>query len=164
MIAPLFQERQHFRRVWILLMLAVINLFIGYGFISQALFKKSFGNNPASNLELGLLFLFVFSISTFIFLLRLDTLITKEGIYFRFFPVHRAYRKIKWSEIESAYTRTYQPLGEFNGWGIRYGATGKGMAYNVSGNQGLQIVLKNGKKILLGTQQPEVIEVVLKSL
>jgi hypothetical protein len=29
------------------------------------------------------------------------------------------------------------------------------MAYNVSGNRGLQLELTNGKKILLGTQRPE---------
>ena len=38
------------------------------------------------------------------------------------------------------------------------GFKGKGVAYNVSGNKGLQIVLKSCKKILIGTQKPEEIE------
>ncbi len=46
--------------------------------------------------------------------------------------------------------------------GIRYGP--KGTAYNVSGKIGLQLELKNGKKILIGTRKPEEIENLLHHL
>jgi hypothetical protein len=41
----------------------------------------------------------------------------------------------------------------YGGWGIKRGIGG--LAYNVSGNQGLQLVLTDGRKILIGTQKPE---------
>ena len=44
------------------------------------------------------------------------------------------------------------PISEYLGWGIRAGSNGK--AYNVKGNIGLQLVLKNDKRVLFGTQQP----------
>ena len=40
----------------------------------------------------------------------------------------------------------------------------KGIAYTVSGNIGLQVELKNGKKILIGTRTGQQIEEVLRNL
>ena len=50
-------------------------------------------------------------------------------------------------------TRQYKPIREYGGWGIRYGRGGK--AYNVSGNKAVQLVLKNGKRLLIGSQRPD---------
>ncbi len=60
------------------------------------------------------------------------------------------------SEIEEAYVRTYAPVGEYGGWGIK--GSRKNRAYNAYGDQGLQLILKDGRKVLVGTQQPDVIE------
>jgi len=51
--------------------------------------------------------------------------------------------------------RKYSPIGEYGGWGYRVAGKRSGVAYNISGNMGIQIELKNGKKILLGTRKPE---------
>jgi hypothetical protein len=82
---------------------------------------------------------------------RLQTRLETTALYVRFFPIHMWYQKIGFDEIATVYARTYQPLGEFGGWGIRKGRGGK--AYNVSGNQGVQLELKNGKKLLIGSQR-----------
>jgi len=50
------------------------------------------------------------------------------------------------------------------GWGIRWGSARYGSAYNVSGNQGVLFELKNGKKFLLGTQNPASIKSALSKL
>ena len=50
--------------------------------------------------------------------------------------------------------RTYRPILEYGGWGIRY-TMGRGWAYNVSGNQGVQLELASGKRILIGSQRAE---------
>ncbi|WP_116127478.1 hypothetical protein [Lewinella sp. IMCC34183] len=60
---------------------------------------------------------------------------------------------IRKEDISRAYVRTYSPLGEYGGWGYRMGRKGK--AYNVSGDQGLQLELRNGERILIGTREPE---------
>ena len=47
-------------------------------------------------------------------------------------------------------------LLEYGGWGLKGGLLwkkSKGIAINVSGNIGIQLELKNGKKLLIGTQK-----------
>ncbi|MHC4643443.1 MAG: hypothetical protein ACYS32_17515, partial [Planctomycetota bacterium] len=58
-------------------------------------------------------------------------------------------------DLAEHYPRTYKPILEYGGWGIRCSFTGKGKAYNVSGNKGVQLVFTNGKKLLIGSQQPD---------
>jgi hypothetical protein len=106
----------------------------------------------------------VFIILLFLFLIRLKTEIYKEGISVQFIPVHFKPKQIVWSEIEEYYIREYSPLKEYGGWGVRYNFTGKNIAYNISGKTGLQLVLNNGKKILIGTQKPQEMELVLDKL
>jgi hypothetical protein len=52
--------------------------------------------------------------------------------------------------------RTYKPLSEYGGWGIKYGRSG--WAYNIIGDQGVQLELDNGKRILIGSQHAEELE------
>jgi hypothetical protein len=94
--------------------------------------------------------------------MRLETKIDKEGIYVRLFPLHVNYKLFKWNEIEKAYIRKYNPILEFGGWGIRFGF--KGMAYNVSGNKGLQLEFKNGEKLLIGTNRAEELNNILTQI
>lgn len=84
-------------------------------------------------------------------LVDLRTTITEDGIEVRFWPFSR--RRIFKSEISRMYVRSYSPIGEYGGWGYRLGPNGK--AYNMQGNHGLQLELKGGEKILIGTQRPE---------
>jgi hypothetical protein len=76
-----------------------------------------------------------------------------DGIYIRFFPFHFSYKEIAFHDLKSFEVRTYNALREYGGWGIRYGPQGK--AYNVGGNRGVQLVLADGKRILIGSQKPE---------
>lgn len=99
-----------------------------------------------------------------VFIPFLETEYNSSGITYRFFPFHLKKRTILWSEVNSAYVREYKPVLEYGGWGIR-GVFGKnGRAYNVSGNIGLQLELKNGEKILLGTRKKEELEKVIEQL
>ncbi|MDQ3018100.1 MAG: hypothetical protein M3R25_15420 [Bacteroidota bacterium] len=85
--------------------------------------------------------------------LKLQTGINNEGIHYRMTPFHRKDQFIPWSAIDSVQVRQYSPIGEYGGWGIRFGLNGR--AYNVKGNMGIQLVKKDGKRILIGTQRPE---------
>lgn len=53
---------------------------------------------------------------------------------------------------------------DYGGWGLRLGFFGKGRAYNISGNIGMQIVFKDGKKLLIGTQKSAEIKSFLERL
>jgi len=60
--------------------------------------------------------------------------------------------------------RGYSPISEYGGWGMRYSLSGKGRALNVSGRTGVQLVFKDGKKLLIGTQKADDIMQVLAVL
>lgn len=94
--------------------------------------------------------------------MRLMTRITEEGIYVRFVPFHFKEQFFPWESIESAQVRTYSPLMEYGGWGIKYGFNGQGKVFNVAGDQGLQLVFKSGEKLLIGTQKPTEIQAAVK--
>ncbi len=96
--------------------------------------------------------LIVIGLILMVFFLTLKTKIDKEKIEITFRPLINKPKIYKWSDIERAYVRKYKPIWEYGGWGIRYRWNSR--AYNVSGNYGLQLHLKSGKKVLIGTQKP----------
>lgn len=86
---------------------------------------------------------------------RLETLVKDSGIYVRFFPVHVSFKRYSWDRISKSFVRKYKPISEFGGWGLRSGLFGKGKAFNVSGNKGLQLEFLDGTRLLIGTNKPE---------
>jgi hypothetical protein len=96
--------------------------------------------------------------------LKLKTRIDEKGIYYKYFPFHLSYKIITWESISKCYMRKYDGISEFGGWGIKFSfRKNKGKSFTTKGNIGLQIELKNGKKILIGTQKKEELERVLKT-
>lgn len=103
----------------------------------------------AMALTLGLLFFIMF-------IFRLETRIDEKGIHYGFHPIPGKNNLQSWDAITKAYVRNYSAIGEYGGWGYRVSfSKSKGKAYNVSGNVGIQLELKNGKKVLIGTQQKD---------
>ena len=78
-------------------------------------------------------------------------------------PFHFKTQHILWKNVLSAEVRKYNALREYGGWGIK-GWTAQNRAYNVDGNIGLQLVLRNGKRVLIGTKQSEKLEALLYDL
>jgi len=155
----IYKEDQKFKEpaIWIGLIvsgLVVIGIF-GFGFYRQIIQGKQFGDNPMSDNGLIITFTLVILLFLAILLLfgfaNLTTEIDKRRVSFRFFPFHFKHHRISWDDIENFEVITYKPLRDYGGWGIRIGKKGK--AYNVSGDKGLQLQLKSGKSILIGTQK-----------
>jgi len=101
-------------------------------------------------------------ICTFFALVRLDTKINNESVRYKLFPFHWKWRNINWRDIEKSEIRTYKPLKEYGGWGLQFGKSGN--ACTIKGNEGLQIYIKNGKKILIGTNNATALEEVLAKI
>jgi len=167
----LFSEQQKFRQIWLW---AIVLIAVGasagtslWGLIQQVVRGIPFGNNPMSNT--GLIIFFVFSLGLAVGLImlfvkmRLETIITSEGVKIKFFPIHRSYCNFKWEDISSAVVKKYSPM-KYGGWGIRFGAFNGVTVYNVSGNQALFLHFKNGKKILIGTQKPYELEAAIRKI
>jgi len=101
------------------------------------------------------------------FVFAMQTVIDDNGLYVKFSILQWKYRFIAWTDVEQAYIRQYNPLFEYGGWGCRVGMKKGGhsnIAYNMQGNIGLQLVLKNGNKVLIGTRCPEAIDEIIKAL
>lgn len=159
----LFKERQRFTQWWLWLILLGVNGLFLFGVFKQVINGQQFGNNPMSNAAL-LIATGLTIVLTLLFInFRLDTKIKKDGIYVRFFPFHLKFKYYSWDKLTKSFVRQYSPLVEYGGWGIRFGLFGKGKAFNVSGDKGLQLEFTNRKKILIGTNKPEkLIEVLNK--
>ena len=157
-----FKEEQRFTQKWILLLLAISGLIpVLIIFIS---YLKQKNQQDLSNIFVTISITML--VSAVIFLFKLSTRIDQEGIHYQFFPFHFKFKRIAWDEIEKAYVRKYDAITEFGGWGLKGGffwKKSKGVAINVSGDIGVQLVLKNGKKILIGTNQEEQAKQVLLS-
>lgn len=143
-----------------LIYIAVLTL-MGVGAYYQYILKEQWSDKPMDDqsflLLCGLIF-FVLLISAYmLFSSRLTVDIVNHGIEYRFPPMLSKTKLIAKNEIKSYEIRVYHPLKEYGGWGVKQGTKKTGKAINVRGKQGLQLVLKNDKKILFGTQRPEAI-------
>ena len=148
-------------KFWLILILITVGC--TYGAIQQLVFKIPFGTKPASDEVLAVLCMVPLIMFIVFRVFTLETKINAEGVFYRFKPMHFKDKLITWDEIEKIYTREYKPLKEYGGWGIK-GSWKKGKAYNISGNKGIQLELKNGKKILLGTLKPQDVDEVIFKL
>ncbi len=152
-----FQGEQRFRQGWMwgLLLISTLPalLLIIYAMYSQLVLGKPFGNNPMPD-EVLIWFgpLIILAILACIWLFRamkLQVAVNQQFLHVRFYPFVN--RRIPLAEIEHCEVRTYRPIREFGGWGIRYSFKG-GKAYSVGGNEGVQLVLKGNKRLLIGSQ------------
>ncbi len=145
-----FKEEQGFKQLWVI-GLVTISVIISIIMITQRYIKEEV------SITKYLMMIFVFLMSgVLVFRFKLETRIDERGVHYKFFPFHLKYRTKAWSEIEAIYVRKYEPILEYGGWGLKGVALWnkkKGNAYNVSGNIGVQLILKNKKKILIGTQK-----------
>lgn len=158
-----FSETQKFNQWWIYLILGLAIIpFITF-FVYQEVTGKLVGNHPMNGGQYIVTIAVVWLISSLFFVMRLQTKVDANGIHVRFFPFKLNYGHYKWDEIEKISVRSYDPISEYGGWGIRY-SFNNGKALTTGGNWGIQIETKSGKKILIGTQRPQEAEIALKRL
>ena len=151
-MTPRFHEEQAFRRWWILLLIGFLVALQWWGFVQQILLGEPWGNRPAPDWLMVLLWLaFGIGLPASFFYLRLIVTVTEDSIVIHYRPILK--REIPTSEIESHQARTYSPLREYGGWGIR-GLPSR-RAYNVSGNRGVELILTGGDRVLIGSQRAD---------
>ncbi len=160
----LFSEKQRFKQWWFWLILLGVNGLFLFGVIQQVILGHPFGDKPIGNTGILIAFGGTLALSLMLFFTKLETQLTQEGIAVRLFPFHLKFKRFNWSDLEKAYVRQYSPIVDYGGWGLRYSLSGKGKAHNISGNMGLQLQFKNGKKLLIGTRKPEELKEVLDQL
>ena len=153
-----FREQQGFSQGWLRYFLpAILAIAVILCVVEYWTNNPDFGDAVIALVLLAILSLFIFSI-------RMETKIKTDGIYVRFSPFHLKHKYYPWEVIHQAFIRQYNPLREYGGWGIRMGLFGHGWAYNVSGNVGIQLIMKDSTKLLIGTRQPHKAAEALKRL
>jgi len=159
----LFREVQRFRQWWLWLIVTIGPLTIWYSTYRRFVLGEPLRKRATPDgLTLALWVLIGIGLPLLFYSARLVTEVRSDGLYLRFFPFHWSFLRFPFDSIKHSEARTYSPIGEYGGWGIRYGWNGK--AYNVSGNQGIQFELHNGKRFLIGTQRPLEFLAALQSL
>ena len=125
--------------------------------------KKIFDNHEYDakaifDYELVLMLVFMVIFGCLFLIMNLKTVLDDKGIQMSFYPFVK--KKLKWADVKTFKLIDYGFVG---GWGIRFW-TKYGTVYNVKGNKGLAIELKNGKKMLIGTQKPKELSTFLDNL
>ena len=144
----LFEENQKFTKWWLWVILLSFPI-------------MSFG--PFDENEININYVLIgFMLPLIFYLFELRIKVSNKGLHYQFFPFHFKSHTIDIEDIERIKAMEYSPLKEYGGWGIKYGFKGK--AYNVSGNKGVKIFLKNGLNIMFGSQKHNELAKALKSV
>ncbi|MBL7145709.1 MAG: hypothetical protein ISS76_15840 [Phycisphaerae bacterium] len=161
----IYREEQNFA-LWLRLLVALSMIWVVPVSIIQLIkvFSKSGSPEILPILINVIAGIFVpIAIGLLFWLLKLETEVRSDGLYVRYFPFHFNFKRFNADDLSEYYARKYRPIWEYGGWGIRC-SFGKGKAYNVSGNKGLQLVFKNGKRLLIGSQRAEELEEAIRSI
>ncbi|MEY5046824.1 MAG: hypothetical protein RLZZ175_183 [Bacteroidota bacterium] len=159
MNSNIFVEKQNYRKWWVILLIILANSVYIY-----FLFKIDFIGDLKKE-KLGLVFswsIFIL-VSLLFYFIKLETKYDEKGIHYKMTPFHFKYKFIAWEDIQTYEIKKYNPLLDYGGWGIKQSMTGKGIAYNIVGNLGLYLILKDNQKILIGTQKAEELKSFLKT-
>lgn len=143
-----YSESQSFISKWLVL---VFILLMGWSVYT------AFNATVINRIDAYISILSLLIIFGLLFSIRLKTRYDAEGIHVRFVPFvfHKLYA---WSEIEKVSLIKYT-LFDYGGWGYRFGRLG--IAMTTSGNRGVQLHLKSGRKLLIGTQTPQEVQSVI---
>lgn len=144
-----FEEHQYQRRLlpWLcVLSLWAITIWYLY---NQCL------SDIAKGAEIFILILLPLAVTVLIAMFHLSVKIDKNYLMFKMFPFHLKYKKIRLDEIKNATIKEYNTDRSFHGWGLGITWNRKYKSYTVKGYKGVEISLKDGMKIFIGTQRPE---------
>jgi|SRR6056297_2378788 len=128
----LFRETQQMRQPWIWALL-------GLASVPALVFGSVVG--------LGVLL----TVVGLIYSIQLITEVRADGIYVRFAPIHRSFRRLPFDQIERV-ERTEFGLLTYGGIGIRW--TPDTVAYMTTRGSGIKIDRENAKSVVIGSQEP----------
>lgn len=152
----LFSEQQNITK-WYVWIIPVLILVICVYVILNQLLLQQVGSTDAIPFNI-LIAMVLLPCILIVFLrhIRMNVEITSKGILYDVRPFSDGY--ILWSEVKEIKLIPYTRMA----LGLASGAYGK--TYNISGTHALQLTKKNGQKILLGTDKPELLRKVLEKI
>lgn len=160
----IFTEEQRLIRshswLWPILVLPVVLSW--WGFVQQILLHRPFGNNPGPDWMMWVLLVvcgIVFPI--FFWTVTMRVRVDTDEVRISYTPLFT--RRIAIREILNCAACGYRPLWDYGGWGIRW-SSGKGWVYSVSGNKGVSLELAGGRRLVIGSREPEPLAAAIQSV
>lgn len=150
MLRVYFHEDQYIRqsRIWLLIAVPIV-----VAVVSIATTPRMAAEAVAVTLVVGVLLIALFTFA------RLETEVRADSVVIQFHGLWPT-RRIPLGDIEDVEARRYSIL-ESGGWGVHL--TLRGMAYNVSGNQGVFVRLRKGRSVLIGSQRATELAAAIRS-
>lgn len=158
----LFSETQRFRQWWLWTLLILLNGLLAVMAYTHLFEKPSISDKLAETITICAVALLMFILTFGMLSIKLETRISSDRVSVCFYPIQRSYRHFHWQDITSCYIRDYSPIGEYGGWGFR--GSKRNRALNIDGSKGIQLQLKNGNKLLIGTQRATEADTAVKSV
>ena len=148
---PSFHEEQTFRQRHARLALATPPAAIVFIALRQLAWHRPWETPPISSGDL--LYLSVLLVAVYIRLVtvRLVTDLWATEISVGLSGLWQK-RKISLDQVHAAKVVEYDAARDFGGYGFRSGAGGR--AYIAGGNRGVELELRDGRKVLIGSQRP----------
>jgi hypothetical protein len=148
----LFKEVQYLRQTWAWWMVIISTIF-PLALVTVILFADK-ETTPGQKI---VVFSIVFGTNLInilvVYIVRLETVITEEAIFYRWWPFRKKYMVVPWNDVKEAAIKKY-PF--FNlGYHKRKGF---GKVNVVKTGNGLQLALTNDQQIYLGTQRLPALE------
>jgi hypothetical protein len=164
-LPPLFEEVQRFDQWWMRAPFYLV-MAVFLGVIAVISYVQLSEGAPPMPIPawLGLVFGFAVAVGVPGLLMRMKLVIRldPQNLTAHFWPFRRKIFPL--AEIISWEARTYRPLRDFGGWGVRRSRSLGLWAYNVKGNEGVFIELVGGRKFMLGSQHAQELAAALESI
>ena len=158
-----FEEVQKMQQwwVWLLLFPVLVGLILYFNYTFDTSDKMEINEIL---LVIGINAIIMIGVVLLFRFMRLEIKVSSEGLHFSYPPFQNKERIINTDEIERFEIRTYKSIKEYGGHGYKKNSLKYGGSFTISGNKGLQLYLKNGKKMLLGTQRPSALKSAMDKL
>ncbi|MBO7127307.1 hypothetical protein J6W78_07140 [bacterium] len=159
----LFYEKQRLTQWWLYVIVILVQFVPVFLIVTDSSRVEFFMNHPDFLATKAITWGLALVISlVLIFSIKLETKITDQGVYVRLFPLGFSFKFYPFSNMLAYYVRQYHPVREYGGWGFKGRYNNRSLS--IRGDRGLQLEFPNGNKLLIGTQKPQEIIEILKSL
>jgi hypothetical protein len=152
--ASRYHEEQHFHGALVGLLLVAM-VFVVVVTVVAVVFSR-----PGDALLLAIAPVVVILVASLISLSRLDVDVADRGVSIAFRYLWPT-RRIAFGDIVGVEVRRYNPLLEYGGWGVRLGP--KGWGYMTGGKEGVQLRLRKGLPVLIGSTRPQELEAAIRA-
>ncbi len=148
MAKKIYKEKQRVRANGMILMVIFLMGILLYSFF-QSLFEHNWVFTYVEWSSLALLLL-LGCFLWYLFRLKLNLAISKQGIHYKMSPWHNKKRKILWEDVHRCEIIKTPKMAQWHGGNITFNYEKR---FSVSGRNGLLVTTKDGQQYFLGSRR-----------